>query len=407
MKILVINCGSSSLKYQLFDMDGEKMLAKGICEAIGTDASSAKGSTEDGRSFKYEMGQIEIPDHKVAFNIVKEALTTGSCKVIDDLSEISAIGHRVVQGGDLFTESVLVTDEVVEGIRSLIPLAPLHNAAHVLGIEACQELFGKDVPEVTVFDNAFHSTMPPESYLFALPYKYYEEDHVRRYGAHGTSHRFVSARAAELVGKPLSELKMITCHLGNGASVTAIKDGKVLDTSMGLTPLDGFMMGTRCGGVDPSAITYIMDKHNISPKEMDRIMNKESGVLGISGYHSDDRVVRDAAANGNARCKLARDMQRYQVRKFIGAYTAAMDGVDVIVFTGGLGENCQDIRADICDNLSFLGIKIDHDKNEELLHGAEGELTLPGCPVRVFVIPTNEELAIARDTKAIVEALAK
>ncbi len=398
MKILVINCGSSSLKYQLFDMDGEKVLAKGICESIATDMSHTKGSTFDGRSFDQ---YIDIPDHKVAFNIVKDALTTGDCKVIDSLSEISAIGHRVVQGGDLFTESMLVNDSVLDGIRSLIPLAPLHNPAHVTGIECCNEVFGADVPQVVVFDNAFHSTMPETSYMFGLPYKYYEEDHIRRYGAHGTSHRFVSYRTAEIVGKPLKDIKLITCHLGNGCSITAIKDGKVLDTSMGLTPLDGFMMGTRCGAVDPSAITYIMQKHNISPEEMDKIMNKQSGVLGISGVHSDDRAVRAAADEGNKRAKLARDMQWYQIRKCIGSYIAAMDGVDVIAFTGGIGENCTDLRADVLNNLSYLGIKLDEKANN--VRGEEIELTLPDCPVRAFCVPTNEELAIARDTKEIVE----
>lgn len=400
MKILVINCGSSSLKYQLFDMEGEVVLAKGICEAIGTDKSSAKGSAHNGAQFKM---QVDIPDHSVAFDIVKNALTTGDTKVIDDLGEIGAIGHRVVQGGDRFTESVLIDDSVVKGINELSALAPLHNPAHITGINCCKAVFG-DTPQVAVFDNAFHSTMPETSYMYALPYEYYEKDHIRRYGAHGTSHRFVSARAAELMEKPLNEFKLITCHLGNGASITAIKDGKVLDTSMGLTPLDGFMMGTRCGGVDPSAVTYIMEKHNISPKEMDTIMNKKSGVFGISGVHSDDREVKKAAAEGNKRAKLARDMQWYQIRKFIGSYVAAMDGVDCIAFTGGIGENCDDLRADICKNLSFLGIKIDEELNKTI-HGDEAELTLPGCPVKVFVIPTNEELAIARDTKSIVEAL--
>ncbi len=399
MKILVINCGSSSLKYQLFDMNGEKVLAKGICESIATDMSHTKGSTFDGRSFdKY----VDIPDHRVAFNIVKDALTTGDCKVIESLSEISAIGHRVVQGGDLFSESMLVTDEVLEGIRSLIPLAPLHNPAHVTGIEACKEVFGENVPQVAVFDNAFHSTMPATSYIFPLPYKYYEEDKVRRYGAHGTSHRFVAYRTAEIVGKDLKDIKLITCHLGNGCSITAIKDGKVLDTSMGLTPLDGFAMGTRCGAVDPSAITYIMQKHNISAAEMDKIMNKESGVLGVSGVHSDDRAVKQAASEGNARAKLARDIQWYQIRKCIGSYIAAMDGVDVIAFTGGIGENCTDLREDVLNNLSYLGIKLNEEANA--VRGEEIELTQPGCPVRAFCVPTNEELAIARDTKAICEA---
>lgn len=400
MKILVINCGSSSLKYQLFDMEGEKVLAKGICESIATDISHTKGSTFDGRGFdRY----IDIPDHKVAFNIVKDALTTGDCKVIDDLSEIGAIGHRIVQGGDVFTESVLIDDGVLKAISDLSTLAPLHNPAHVVGIECCNEVFGAGVPQVAVFDNAFHSTMPETSYMFGLPYKYYEEDHVRRYGAHGTSHRFVAYRTAEIVGKDLKDIKLITCHLGNGCSITAIKDGKVLDTSMGLTPLDGFMMGTRCGAVDPSAITYIMKKHNISPEEMDRIMNKQSGVLGISGVHSDDRAVKAAAVEGNKRAKLARDMQWYQIRKCIGSYIAAMNGVDVITFTGGIGENCTDLRADVLNNLSYLGIKLDEKAND--VRGEEIEITLPGCPVRAFVVPTNEELAIARDTKAICEKL--
>lgn len=397
MKILVINCGSSSLKYQLFDMNGEKCLAKGLCEAIGTETSHTKGSTFDGRKFdKY----VDIPDHKVAFNIVKDALTAGDCKVIDDIKEIDAVGHRVVQGGDLFTESVIVDDSVLEGIRSLIPLAPLHNPAHCVGIEESRALLGDGVPQVAVFDNAFHSTMPETSYLFALPYKYYEEDHVRRYGAHGTSHRFVSARAAELMGKDIKDLKIVTCHIGNGASVTAVQGGKVLDTSMGLTPLDGFMMGTRCGAVDPSAITFIMDKHNISPKEMDKIMNKESGVYGISGVASDDREVKKAAVEGNHRAKLARDMQWYQIRKCVGSFIAAMDGVDCIVFTAGIGENCTDLREDICKNLSFFGVKIDAALNDTI-HGDEAEISTPDSKVKVYVIPTNEELAIARDTMAL------
>ncbi len=400
MKILVINCGSSSLKYQLFDMEGEKVLAKGICESIATDMSHTKGSTFDGRSFDE---YVDIPDHKVAFNIVKDALTSGDCKVIDSLEEIGAIGHRVVQGGDRFTESVLIDDSVLKAIDELSVLAPLHNPAHVVGIECCNEVFGASVPQVAVFDNAFHSTMPETSYMFGIPYEYYEEDHIRRYGAHGTSHRFVAYRTAEIVGKDLKDIKLITCHLGNGCSITAIKDGKVLDTSMGLTPLDGFVMGTRCGAIDPSVVTYIMDKHNLSPKEMDTIMNKKSGVLGISGVHSDDRAVKAAAQEGNKRAKLARDMQWYQIRKCIGSYIAAMDGVDVIAFTGGIGENCIDLREDVLNNLSYLGIKLDEKANE--VRGEEIELTLPGCPVKAFVVPTNEELAIARDTKAICEKL--
>lgn len=397
MKILVINCGSSSLKYQLFDMDGEKVLAKGICEAIGLETSHTKGSTFEGKKFDE---YVDIPDHKVAFNIVKERLTTGETKVIDDLKEIDAVGHRVVQGGDRYTESVVVTDKVIKDIDELSTLAPLHNPAHIVGINSCKELLG-DTPQVAVFDNAFHSTMPETSYMFALPYEYYENDHIRRYGAHGTSHKFVAERTAEIIGKDLKDFKLITCHLGNGCSITAIKDGKVLDTSMGLTPLDGFMMGTRCGAVDPSAITYIMQKHNISAEEMDKIMNKKSGVLGISGVDSDDRNVRNAAVNGNKRAKLARDMQWYQIRKTIGSYIAAMNGVDVIAFTGGIGENCTDLREDVINNLSYLGMELDSDTNS--IRGEEVEITKAGSRVRAFVVPTNEELAIARDTKALTE----
>ncbi len=410
MKVLVINCGSSSLKYQLFDMEGEKVLAKGICETIGDVKKSAAkftvpGATEDEDIVvKYAPGEIAIENHKVAFNLVKDALISGECKVIDDLSEINAIGHRVVQGGDLYSESTLIDEKVLADIADLGKLAPLHNPAHVQGIECCNEVFGADVPQVAVFDNAFHSTMPATSYMFALPYEYYEKYRIRRYGAHGTSHRFVSYRTAEIMGKDIKDLKIITCHLGNGCSITAIKEGKVLDTSMGLTPLDGFMMGTRCGAVDPSAITYIMQQDKtIDAKKMDEIMNKKSGVLGISGVHSDDRIVKAAAEEGNERAKLARDMQWYQIRKCIGSYIAAMNGVDVITFTGGIGENCIDLREDVLENLSYLGVKLNKEANK--IRGEEIELTEPGCPVKAYVVPTNEELAIARDTKAIVEKL--
>lgn len=401
LKILVINAGSSSLKYQLIDMDGEQLIAKGICERIGIDGRIS-GSTTDGRKFKYD---VTLENHTAAFLEVKKALTSGDCKVIDDLSDISAVGHRIVQGGSLFKESVLVDEDVIAGIESLCDLAPLHNAAHIQGIRACREVFGEDVPEVVVFDNAFHSTMPPEAFLFPLPYEYYEKYKVRRYGFHGTSHRFVSARCAKVMGVDLKDIKLITCHLGNGSSITAIKDGKVIDTSMGLTPLDGFIMGSRCGGVDPSAITYLQEKEGWTPAETAEILNKKSGVLGISGVSSDDRDVLAAAEAGNERAALARSIQRYQIRKFIGAYVAAMDGVDAIVFTGGIGENTCDLREDVCKHLTYLGVKIDCEKNLELRKGKEGELSTPDSKVRVFVLPTNEELLIARDTKAIVEKL--
>ncbi len=401
MKVLVINCGSSSLKYQLFDMDTESMIAKGNCERIGVDGKIG-GSTADGRKFEYE---VDFANHTAAFLEVKKVLTEGDCKVLESLDEISAIGHRVVQGGALFNESVLVNDEVIEGIRSLCDLAPLHNPAHIQGIEACRSVFGTELPQVVVFDNAFHSTMPPEAYIFPVPYEYYEKYQVRRYGFHGTSHRFVSARCAEVMGKDIKDLKIVTCHLGNGSSITAVKGGKCIDTSMGLTPLDGFIMGTRCGAVDPSVITYLQQKEGWTPAETDTILNKKSGVLGISGVGSDDRDVSAAEAEGNERAHLARSIQKYQVRKLIGSYVAAMDGVDAIVFTGGIGENTYDLRADVCKNLSYLGIEFDDAANEIMRRGKEGEISTANSKVKVFVLPTNEELVIARDTKAIVEAM--
>ncbi|MBE6770563.1 MAG: acetate kinase [Ruminococcaceae bacterium] len=401
MKILVINCGSSSLKYQLFDMDNETVIAKGNCEKIGSDDSFIGGSV-NGEKFETK---VFMPNHTEAFLQVKKALTEGDFKVIDDLSEISAIGHRVVQGGALFKESTLVNDEVIAGIKELCDLAPLHNPAHIQGINACLDVFGKDVPQVTVFDNAFHSTMPPEAYIFPIPYEYYEKYAIRRYGFHGTSHRFVSARCAEVMGKNIEDLKIVTCHLGNGSSITAVKGGKCIDTSMGLTPLDGFIMGTRCGAVDPSVITYLQQKEGWTPAETDTILNKKSGVLGISGVGSDDRDVSAAEADGNERAHLARSIQKYQVRKLIGSYVAAMDGVDAIVFTGGIGENTIDLRADVCKNLSYLGVELDEAANEVMRRGKEGEISTANSKVKVYVLPTNEELVIARDTKAIVEAM--
>ncbi len=403
MKILVINAGSSSLKYQLIDMDKENWIEKGICERIGI-GGEVSGKTHDGKKFNYETN---LENHTQAFLEVKKALTEGDCKVIDSLDEIAAVGHRIVQGGALFDKSVLVTEDVITGIESLIDLAPLHNAAHIQGIRACQEVFGPNVPEVAVFDNAFHSTIPEEAYLFAIPYEYYEKYKIRRYGFHGTSHRFVSARCAELMGKDIKDLKIVTCHLGNGSSITAVKNGKVLDTSMGLTPLDGFMMGTRSGGIDPSVIIYLQEKEGWTPKETDTVLNKKSGTFGISGVSSDDRDLIAATNEGNHRAALARHMQRYQIRKFIGSYIAAMDGVDAIVFTGGVGENAVDMREHVCNNLTYLGIKIDAEYNKTLVKGAEGEISTPESQVRVFVLPTNEELVIARDTKEIALSLKK
>lgn len=402
MKILVINAGSSSLKYQLIDMENESMLAKGICERIGGSGSGISGKTADGRKFEKI---VKMDNHTEAFGEVKLALTEGSCRVIDDIAEIAAVGHRIVQGGPLFNHSVLVTEDVIKGIESLCDLAPLHNAAHIQGIRASIALFGERVPQVVVFDNAFHSTMPPEAYMFGLPYEYYEKYKLRKYGFHGTSHRFVSARCAELMGRDIKELKLITCHLGNGSSITAVKGGKCIDTSMGLTPLDGEIMGTRTGSIDPSAVLYLMEKENIDPAQMSILLNKKSGILGVSGISADDRDIRDAAAKGNERARLARGMQIYEIKKYIGSYMAAMEGADAIVFTGGIGENAEDLRAAVCRGLTFLGIEFDEEYNKTLVKGREGEISTPGSKIRVFVIPTNEELVIARDAKEIVEKL--
>ena len=404
MKILVINAGSSSLKYQLIDMENEQMLCKGNCERIGMEMGLFGHKTADGRSKNIE---VPMKDHTAAFEQVKNALTDEEVGVIKSLDEVSAIGHRIVQGGSLFSESVLVDEKVIEGIESLIPLAPLHNAAYVQGIRACRAVFGEDVPEVVVFDTAFHSTMPPEAYMFAIPYEYYEKYHVRRYGFHGTSHRYVSHRCAEMMGRPIEDLKIITCHLGNGSSITAVKNGKVIDTSMGLTPLDGFMMGTRSGALDPSVVTFIAEKEHMTPTEMSELLNKKSGLLGISGISSDDRDICAAEEQGDERAILAHKMLIYEIKKFIGGYVAAMDGCDAIVFTAGLGENQYTHRYNVCKGLTYLGVEVDEELNKVYVHGhggdnGAGEISTPNSKVKVFVIPTNEELVIARDTRDIV-----
>lgn len=407
MKILVINCGSSSLKYQLMDMETESVLCKGVIERIGLPISGG----EENVIIKLDDGKVtydkELPTHTDAFNEVKYIISESEYKVIDSFDEIDAIGHRIVQGGPYYKHSVLVDEKVAKDIEDLSPLAPLHNPAHIQGYKACLDVAGPDVPQVFVFDTAFHSTMPPKAYMFAVPYEYYEKYKVRRYGAHGTSHKYVSLRVAEKMGKKPEDLKVITCHLGNGSSVTAVQYGKVVDTSMGLTPLDGFMMGTRSGGVDPSVVTFIMDKENLSPKEMDNILNKKSGVAAISGVSSDDRDICAAQKAGNERATLAHEMQAYQIAKFIGGYIAAMNGVDAIVFTGGIGENGFWLRSKICSYLGYMGVKIDEELNEKTVKGAEAELTKPEDKVRVFILATDEELMIARDTKEIVEALKK
>lgn len=396
MKIFVVNAGSSSLKYQLIDMENEKVLAKGLCERIGV-SGAISHKTADGRAYAAET---PMPTHSEAFEAVVYALTKSEAKVIDSFDEISAIGHRIVQGGSVFPNSCLVTPEVIDKIEELGALAPLHNPAHVLAIRACIKTFGDKIPQVVVFDTSFHQTMPPKAYMYPLPYEYYEKYGVRKYGAHGTSHRFVSDRVAVLENKPKKDIKIITCHLGNGCSITAVKDGVCADTSMGFTPLDGFMMGTRSGTLDPSALTYIAEKEHLTPEDVNTICNKKSGMLGISGVSNDNRDICAAAESGNERAQLAIEMQRYEILKFVGSYIAAMNGVDAIAFTGGIGENDPDLRKYVCDNLTFVGVDIDEDKNK--LRGEEVKISTSKSRVNVYVIPTNEELAIARDTLAII-----
>ncbi len=398
MKILVINAGSSSLKYQLIDMDTEKMLCKGNCERIGQEKGSFSHKTADGRKTSSEPA---LPDHKAAFKLVTQILVDKEFGVIKNLSEIAAIGHRVAQGGSIFHHSVLVDEEVIKGVESLVPLAPLHNGPELQGILACREVFGTEMPECITFDTSFHASMPEKAYMYAIPYEYYEKYKIRRYGFHGTSHRYVSQHCAHLMHQPLEDIKMVTCHIGNGSSVTAIKDGHVVDTSMGLTPLGGFMMGTRCGDLDPSIVTFLMEQEGLTAKEMDDLLNKKSGMLGICGY-SDDRDVTSAEIRGDHRAALTHEMLIYQIAKYIGAYAAAMNGLDAIVFTAGLGENVPKIRYGVCRYLRFLGTKVDGVLNDQMILGKGGKISSFDSQVQVWVIPTNEELMIARDTKEIV-----
>ncbi|MBM7623815.1 acetate/propionate family kinase [Sporohalobacter salinus] len=398
MKVLVLNCGSSSLKYQLMNMEDESSLAKGLVERIGIDGAFLEHEPAEGEEVTIEN---EISDHSVAIKMVIDALLDDAHGVIDDMDEISAVGHRVAHGGEEFSDSVLIDDEVYDAIDGVKDLAPLHNPPNLLGIEVSQELM-PETPDVAVFDTAFHQTMPAKSYLYALPYEWYKEHDVRRYGFHGTSHKYVSQRAAELLDKPIEDLKIITCHLGNGASVAAIDGGKVVDTSMGLTPLEGLVMGTRCGDIDPAIVPFMMEKEDLSPAEIDNTLNKESGVAGISGVSSDFRDLEEAAQEGNERAKVAIDVFCQRVKKYIGSYSAALGGVDVVVFTAGIGENGIEIRENILDGLEFLGIKVDSKKNN--IRGKEGIITTDNSDNIAMVIPTNEELVIARDTKRLVTA---
>ncbi|MDD7335696.1 MAG: acetate kinase [Prevotella sp.] len=397
MKILVLNCGSSSIKYKLYDMKDESVLAQGGVERIGIDNAFINVKLPNGEKKKIMR---DLPTHKEGVALVFEVLLDPEIGAIKSLDEIDAVGHRIVQGGDLFEKSCIVTKEVEDGIESLCDLAPVHNAGHLKGIRAVDALM-PNTPQVTVFDNAFHSTMPDYAYLYAVPYELYTKYHVRRYGFHGTSHRYVSHRVAELEGKDIKDLKIITCHIGNGASLAAIKDGKVIDTSMGLTPLAGVMMGSRSGDIDPSAVTYIMEKLGKQPQEMADYLNKESGVLGISGVSSDMRDVEKAAQEGNKMARLALTMYNYRIKKYIGSYAAALGGVDVIVFTAGVGENQASMREGATDGLEFLGIKLDKELNKKV-HGTETKISAPDSKVDVWVVPTDEEIVIARDTQELV-----
>ena len=400
MIILVLNCGSSSLKYQLLDMKNDNvydLLAKGLVERIGMEVGCIKHQAAGKQKIEREM---PIADHTVGIKAVLEALLDKEVGVLNSLEDIEAVGHRVVHGGEEFFCSALINEKVVEGIRKCCDVAPLHNPANLLGIEAVNAAL-PTVPQVAVFDTAFHQTMPDYAYLYALPYTYYEKYRVRRYGFHGTSHKYVRAKGAEFAGIDLKNSKIITCHLGNGSSVTAVQNGKSVDTSMGFTPLEGMIMGTRCGSLDPDIVTFIMEKENLTPAQMSKIMNKQSGFIGLSGLSSDCRDLNEAANAGNARAKVTLKKLTYDITKLIGAYTAAMNGVDLIVFTGGIGENNPRLRRRICENLTYLGLKFDYDRNAGE-KADEMMITLPDSKVKVAVIATNEELMIARDTMHIV-----
>lgn len=395
MIVLVVNCGSSSLKYQLINMDNEEVMAKGLVEKIGLPDSHL---THKWNGQKKEIKQ-SIPDHQVAVKLVLDILTDAECGVIKSMDAIDAVGHRVVHGGEEFAASTLITDEVMKALEKCSAMAPLHNPPNIIGINACKAIM-PGVPQVGVFDTAFHQTMPAKAFMYGLPYELYKEDHIRRYGFHGTSHRYVAGEVAKVMGVPVEKLRIINCHLGNGSSLAAIKYGKCVDTTMGFTPLAGVLMGTRCGDIDPAIVLNVMDNHNLSTKEMDTLMNKKSGVLGISGVSSDFRDLGQAAAEGNERAQLALDMFHYQVRKEIGAFAAAMGGVDVITFTAGVGENGIEDRAAIAEGLEYLGAKLDPQRNN--VRGKDALISTDDSTVKMYVIPTNEEIMIARDTKDIV-----
>lgn len=397
MIILVVNAGSSSLKYQLIDMKDESVIAKGNCDRIGIDGHISH-KTLDGRTLNEDC---DFPTHTEAFMKLVDVLTKGDASVIKSMDEISAVGHRIVQGAEIFDKPVLVTDEVIQQIDDLKELAPVHNHAHALALWACKKVMPANVPQVVVFDTAFHQTMPEKAYMFGLPYEDYENYSVRKYGFHGTSHRFVSNALAQALGKDIKDLKIVSCHLGNGSSITAVQGGKSIDTSMGFTPLDGLLMGTRTGCVDPSAVTFVAEKHHFTPSQMSEYMNKKSGFLGVSGISSDNRDITAAAEKGDKRALLAKDILVYEIKKYIGSYAAAMNGLDAVLFTGGIGENSDDVRAEVCRNMNFFGIKLDEEAN----NGCRGQLkriSAPDSRVEVWIVPTNEELLIARDTLSLI-----
>lgn len=399
MKVLVINAGSSSLKYQLFDMDHMTVLAKGLCERIGIEGPNLQHSNLVKNITK--KTECEMNDHADAIRIVLSALTHPEYGVISSMDEINAIGHRVVHGSEFFADSCVIDNEVMEALKRCIPVAPLHNPPNITGIEACGKIM-PGVPQTAVFDTAFHQTMPAKAFMYALPYECYEKHRIRKYGFHGTSHKYVAREAAKMMGRPVEELKLITCHLGNGSSIAAVNGGKCVDTSMGFTPLDGVVMGTRTGSMDPAVVTFLMNVENLSTDEVDALMNKESGVYGISGISSDFRDVQKASADGNKRATLALDMFAYSVTKLIGSYAAAMGGVDAIIFTAGIGENDFSIREMSVKGLEFMGIKIDTEINK--IRGKALDISAKDATVKTLVIPTNEELMIALDTQRLINA---
>ena len=405
MKILVINAGSSSIKYQLIDMESEQVLAKGLCDRIGIAGGNFKHKVEGREDYRLD---VQMKNHAEAVQLVLDTLVSKEHGVIASLSEISAVGHRVLHGGEKFSGSVVIDKKVLATIEECCELGPLHNPHNLTGIRACEKLM-PGVPQVAVFDTGFHQTMPDYAYLYALPYEYYEKYHIRRYGFHGTSHRYVSMRAAAMLGKKPEELRVVTCHLGNGSSIAAVKNGKCYDTTMGLTPLEGILMGTRCGSIDPAIVPLLMKKENLTPDQIDTIMNKKSGILGLTGgVTSDNRDIEEGARNGNKRYQLIESMLVHQLTKYIGGYAAAMGGVDAIVFAGGIGENNPHYRSRVADNLAFLGVRIDEAMNEKAKRtSVEYDISAPDATVKMLVIPTNEELMIAKDTEELTKDLCK